>query len=114
MKVKKLINLLKGFNPEGKVYLGNNGDDFGHDEDEIIGCYLLGDSEDVGLSTENDIAITSLIKSFLQDYVDGYADEIDTYQEMIDWGLTPNLLRKHNCKDEGDHMQKFCEEHGLM
>lgn len=38
----------------------------------------------------------------------------DVYMEMLECGIDVDMVRKYLGTDAADHMQTFCEEHGLI
>ena len=40
-------------------------------------------------------------------------DELDFYMDLLEIGITVDMVRKYMSDNHADIMEKFCEEHGL-
>lgn len=85
MKVKTLIEKLEKMDPEAEVRL--------HDKsgEPVLFVLCAKKYPDVWLQTEGDV-----------------------YMEMLETGIDVPMVRKHLGDEAADHMQDFCEEHGLI
>lgn len=43
-----------------------------------------------------------------------YFNELDTYSQLVEEGITPSLLIKRGMFQEAKHMREFCASHGLL
>ncbi len=111
MKVKEIIKQLEKYDPEARVYTSSHD---GKGIDEILTCIRYVDSGDIILENEHEFDVSNEIDMMLAwYYMNGY-DEIDTYQEMVDRGYTPDLVEKYNETEAETHvMRTFCKEHGI-
>ena len=50
----------------------------------------------------------------LEEFIKEGVDELDAYQDMLDLGHTPDILRKYDLAGEADAMEVFCREHGML
>lgn len=66
------------------------------------------------LETEADANMKNEIRKRLMDAVVGGMDETDVYQEMLDTGIDPDMVRRYYDVESGDYMETYCKEHGLM
>ena len=111
MKVKTLLEYLSTQDPEGRVFLGSAE---GHGEKEFLCCFSFVDNSDVVLSTEDDFDVKEELTSMLGEFIKEGVDELDAYQDMLDLGYTPDILRKNDLAGEADAMEVFCREHGML
>lgn len=88
-------------------------------------CGKLYDSEDEGKCYEEEnycdecyyelgIAAVCELESKFENAVEKQQDELDFYTELIEAGFTVDMVRKHIDDETANHMQEFCEEHGLL
>lgn len=54
------------------------------------------------------------IKARFASAAENQTDELDFYMELLDIGIDVNMVRHHMGDETAKHMQKFCEEHGLL
>lgn len=73
--------------------------------EEIPGC-LASDRRGFDMSDE--------IQARFDDAIENGTDELDVYMEMLETGIDVPMVRKHLGDEAADHMQDFCEEHGLI
>lgn len=66
------------------------------------------------LGTEADTNMKGEIGERLTEAAVGNMDETDVYQEMLDTGITPDMVRRYYNVESGDHMEAYCREHGLI
>lgn len=108
MKMKTLIKKLEKMDPEAEVRL--------HDKAGESVLFVLSAKKypDVWLQTEGDIDMADEIQARFDDAIENGTDELDVYMEMLDTGIDVLMVRKHLGDEAADHMQDFCEEHGLI
>lgn len=108
MKVKTLIKKLDKMDPEAEVRL--------HDKAGEPVLFVLSAKKipDVWLQTESDVDMADEIQSRFDDAIENGTDELDVYMEMLEAGIDVPMVRKHLGDEAADHMQDFCEEHGLI
>lgn len=110
MKVKELINRLQKYDPEARVYSGTN---HGHGDMEILTVFSFSHNSDVILEDEMQFDVANEVREMLEWYASGEVDETSAYQEMVDAGYTPDLLRRYGFDDTASVMEKYCAEHGI-
>lgn len=54
------------------------------------------------------------IQARFDDAIENGTDELDVYMEMLETGIDVPMVRKRLGDEAADHMQDFCEEHGLI
>lgn len=111
MKVKTLLEYLSTQDPEGRVFLGSAE---GHGEKEFLCCFSFAHNNDVVLVTEDDFDVKEELTPMLEKFVEEGVDELDAYQDMLDLGYTPDILKKYGLAGEADAMEVFCREHGML
>lgn len=109
MKVKTLIKKLEKVNPEAECRLN----DFQGDEVLFVnarkGCNSI-----VWLDGEHDFDLGAEISARYERAIEEQIDELDFYMDLLEIGIGVNLVRKYMGSKKANHMQKFCEEHGLL
>lgn len=68
----------------------------------------------VWLEGEYDNDMSELIPTWLDDALEDGADELDVYMEMLELGIDVDMVRKYTDDVTAEHMEEFCEEHGLI
>lgn len=68
----------------------------------------------VYVETEADIDMPSKFKGIWDNAVAEGLDEDTVYSELLDRGITPEVVKEYDSKEHGLHMAKYCIEHGLM
>ena len=68
----------------------------------------------VYVETEADIDMPSKLKEIWDNAVTEGLDEDTVYLELLDRGITPEVVKKYDSREHGLHMAKYCVEHGLM
>lgn len=68
----------------------------------------------VYVETEADIDMPSKFKGIWDSAVAEGLDEDVVYSELLDRGITPEVVKEYDSKEHGLHMAKYCVEHGLM
>ena len=97
MKVKTLIKKLEKMDPEAEVRL--------HDKtgESVLFVLCAKKYPDVWLQTEGDVDMSDEIQARFDDAIENGTDELDVY-----------MVRKYLGDNAAEHMQNFCEEHGLI
>ena len=108
MRVKTLIRKLEKMDPEAEIRL--------HDKSGESVLFVLSAKKfpDVWLQTEGDVDMSDEIQARFDDAIENGTDELDVYMEMLEAGIDVPMVRKHLGDEAADHMQDFCEEHGLI
>lgn len=68
----------------------------------------------VYVETETDIDMSSKFKGIWDNAVAEGLDEDTVYSELLDRGITPEVVKEYDSKEHGLHMARYCIEHGLM
>ena len=110
MKVKLLIEKLQKMDPEATVLLG---DRFGKEILYVDTFENMDGHYPVWLETEDDVDMKEEINAMFNYFIENDIDELDGYTEMLDIGITPDMVREHVGDEAADHMEKFMEKHGL-
>ena len=110
MKVKTLIEALQNYNPEARVYLMEW---VGKPIREALVAYRIGKNKDIILEDATQFDVENEIEAMFEHYLEEGIDETDAYQEMIDWGYTPDVIAEYYKEEVAEHMRKYCDEHGI-
>ena len=109
LTVSDLISALDAVENNERLYLCSGS------IDEIL--YVVSQSCNkhvVYIETEKENDMEEEISSMFQFFLNKDIDELDGYMELLDIGITVDMVRKYIGDDHANHMQEFCEEHGLM
>lgn len=68
----------------------------------------------VCVETEADVDMPSRLKEIWDNAVAKGLDEDAVYSELLNKGITPEVVKKYDSKEHGLHMARYCVEHGLM
>lgn len=110
MKVKELIKQLEQYDPEARVYSDCW---MGEGKDEILCSYSYSRSGDVILQNLTQFDVYEEIKEMLEHFYKENYDETYAYQLMCDIGYTPDVVAEFYSEDVGQHMKRYCDEHGI-
>lgn len=105
--VEKLMKFLKNCNEDMVVY-DKNGNEI------LFTCSLVNDNHMMWLETEQDANMVTEIQSRFNDAVRHGVDETEVYENMLESGINVDMVRKYMGDETADHMQNYCEEHGLL
>lgn len=72
----------------------------------------LVDTQELFSMDESDIALE--VHKRFENSMEEQVDELDFYMELLEIGATVALVRRYEGDEKADHMQRFCEEHGLL
>lgn len=72
----------------------------------------LVDAQELFSMDESDIALE--VHKRFENAMEEQVDELDFYMELLEIGATVALVRWYEGDEKADHMQRFCEEHGLL
>ena len=109
MKIKTLIEKLNKFNPEAEVKLN----EYGGDTVLFVNA-RANDNNIVWLDGEHDIDMGSEISARYEHAIDEQIDELDFYMDLLEIGITVDMVRKYMDDEHAIHMKEFCEKHGLL
>lgn len=111
MIVKKMIELLQTMDPNAEVKLHER---FG---ELVLFVVALANNEDtVWLETESDNDLCSELEARFEyaAEIENNVNELDFYTDLIETGINVDMIRKYMGDETANHMQEFCEEHGLL
>lgn len=109
MKVKTLIKKLQNFNPEAVVKLHHR-----DDEEVLFTVGIVGMDNVMWLETESDNDMGSEISARFEAALEDWESELDFYMDMLETGITVDMVRKYMDDEHANHMEEFCKEHGLI
>lgn len=66
------------------------------------------------METESENDIGEEIGVRFENALENWDDELDFYMDLIETGITVDMVRKYMDDETADHMKTFCEEHGLI
>lgn len=109
MLVKNLIKRLEKMNPEAQVRIS-------YKDGEVLLFVMAqaGHDDIVWLESESDCDMISEIQARFDDAIENGTDELDVYTQMLEDGIDVDIVRRYLGDQAADHMQKFCESHGLI
>lgn len=109
MLVKDLIKRLEKMNPEAQVRIS--------DKDGEVLLFVMaqvGHDDVVWFESESDCDMENEIQTRFDDAIENGTDELDVYAEMLEDGIDVDMVRRYMGNQAADHMQEFCESHGLI
>lgn len=109
MKVSKLIEKLTEMNPEAEVRLNDYGG-----ETVLFVNARLNDDRIVWLDGENDIDMRSEISARYEHADEVSMSEFDFYKDLLEIGITVNMVQKYMGDTYATRMENFCKEHELL
>lgn len=109
MKVKTMIQKLEKMNPEAEVRLN----DYKGDTALFVNSHT-NDTDVVWIDGEHDIDLGEEISARYERAIDEQLDELDFYMDLLEIGITVDMVRNYMGDEKADVMKKFCEEHGLI
>ena len=101
------MNFLKSCDEDMVVY-DENGNEI------LFTCSLINDNHMMWLETEQDADMVAEIQSRFNDAVEHGVDETEVYENMLESGINVDMVRKYMGDETADHMQDYCEKHGLF
>ena len=108
MKIKTLIQKLSKMNPEAEVRIN----DYDGDVALFVNARLV-DKNVVWIDGEHDFNLKEELSTRFEKAEDEQLDELDFYRDLLEIGITIDMVRKYMGDSYADTMKKFCEEHGL-
>ena len=106
--VHDLIHALEGCAPEKEVCISGS-------KKLLPVLFICGDNQgNIWLETEDDTDMTEEIKARFDAAIEEGIDELDIYSEMLECGITVDMVRKYLDDEAACHMEAFCQEHGLL
>lgn len=109
MKVKTAIKKMEKLNPEADLRMGN------YEGNPVLFIESrLNDDGVVWLESESDIDLGNELKTRFEIASEEQMDELDFYMELVEIGITIEMIRKYMGDEVAVHMKQFCEEHALI
>lgn len=109
MKVKTMIQKLSKMNPEAEVRINDyNGD---------VALFVnarCNDRNVVWIDGEHDIDLGEEISTRYEKAIKEQWDELDFYMDLLEIGITVDMVRDYMGDVKADVMEMFCNEHGLI
>lgn len=109
MKVSRLIERLTKMNPGADVKLHSI-----YGESALFVMARQNDNNTVWLETESDCDMGAELGERFKVASEDGLDELDFYSELLDMGITIEMVRKYMGNETADHMHEFCYGHGLI
>lgn len=109
MLVKTLIKELQKMNPEAEVRVGDY-----HGSVALFVLARLNDDKIVWIESEEDVDMETELEARYENAIEEQMDELDFYMDLLEIGITVDMVREYMDDEHADHMKKFCEEHGLI
>lgn len=109
MKVKKLIEELRQYDPEATVMMHHR-----EGEPVLFALRISEDSKRVWLESESDGDMEDELHERFIHAAEDWDDEVDFYSELLDTGIDVDMVRRYLGNEVADHMKRFCEDHGLI
>ena len=109
MKVKTLIERLSKFNPEAEVRLNDYAG-----ETALFVNARKNDNTVVWLDGENDIDMGEEIVARFQNSPNYFRTDLEFYKDLLETGITVDMVRKYMGDDYANIMQQVCEKNGLL
>lgn len=112
MTAQWLIDTLKKANPEQRIYLDSK-----YSEEALFVVSFISPekySNIICLETESDNDMGAELEDRFDNALEDYEDELDFYSDLLDMGITIEMVEKYLGKSQAEHMKVFCEEYGLI
>ena len=109
LTVKQLISALEGIEDNERIYLGNT------ELEELL--YVMSCTANkhlVWLEVESDNDMGEELSAMFEQLATYGEDELVAYSDMLDQGITVEMVREYLGDEQADHMKEFCMEHGLL
>lgn len=108
MTAEMLINALKDQDPNASIKIIDN------DKREFLIFFVALSKDAVWLQCENDCNMEEEILGRFDLAVELGMDDIEVYSQMLEDGITVEIMRKYIGNEAANYMKVFCEEHELM
>lgn len=108
MTVGSLIKSLEKFEKNEIVHL------HAYDGEPVLFTVADKNKPGVWLETESDNDVAAEISARLEDAAEKGVDESDVYGLMLEQGINVEMVRKYMGDAAANHMQEYCNEHGII
>jgi len=95
-------------NPEADLRMH---DRFG---EPVLFVVALADKSTVWLEGEDDFDLGNELEERYKAAFEEQMDELDFYTELVEIGITEEIIRKYMGDEKAEIFKEFCEEHGLI
>lgn len=109
MKVKRMIEELKKFNPEAEVLTHMYGG-----EHVLFVLARANDNKTIWLETESDCDLGNEIAERFEQLPKDEKGQVDFYRDLFETGITLGMIYKYLGADAGKHVEDFCTDHDLI
>lgn len=108
MTVGTLIKYLKKYDENEVVHLHH------FDGEPVLFCLSAKNKPGIWLETESDNDMAQEISTRFEYALEKGIDEYDIYRQMLIQGIDVDMVRRYMGNDSANHMQEYCEKHGLL
>lgn len=109
MKVKTMIERLSKFNPDAEVRLNEY-----YGETALFINARVDNKNVVWVDGEYDIDLGEEISARYEAVNSGIISELKLYTQLLEDGITADMVGKYMGESYAEYMKDFCEEHDLM
>ena len=85
----------------------------GYEVESIYQAAYKNDDSTIWLECESDIDLSAELDARSTNAAENQMDELDFYMDLIEIGITPEMVERNLSKEAADHMREFCEDHAL-
>lgn len=71
------------------------------------------DNNTIWLECESDIDLSAELDARFTNAAETQMDELDFYMDLVERGITPEMVERNRSKMDADIMREFCEDHAL-
>lgn len=107
LTVGKTVPFLRHFDPESIVT-----DEKGNPI--LFVNAAQGEPDSIWLQTEQDVDMKEELRARFEHAVEDQVDETEFYQELLNTGITPYVVRKYLGEKTANHINCYCKNHGLL
>lgn len=108
MTVGTLIKHLEKFDKNEIFHL------HAYDGEPVLFVVAARNTSGVWLEAESDSDMAAEISARLEDAAENGIDESNVYGLMLEQGINVDMVRKYMGDEVANHMQEYCNEHGII
>ena len=108
MTVGTLIKHLEKFDKNEIVHL------HAYDGEPVLFVVAARNTSGVWLEAESDSDMAAEISARFEDAAENGIDESNVYGLMLEQGINVDMVRKYMGDEVANHMQEYCNEHGII
>lgn len=109
MKVKRMIEELKKFNPEAEVLMHMYGG-----EPVLFVLARANDNNNVWLETDSDCDLGNELTERFEKLPTDKEGQINFYKDLFEIGITLDMIYKYMGATTGNRVKEFCKEYNLI